>query len=794
MGQRDEVVGPDVEAVDRAMPARDRTPPQWLVGVLGAHLALLAVLVVASGIPLVPAAAVVIAVAALTAAAALAPSPWLASGSVALGLTVASWLVVIWTGGASGTPLHGLVVIALLATTRDVRLLLVAVVGLLALHLGVGLVAPEVVYGVTSGPLAAVGVHVAAVLATAAAVLLWWRQTDRVEGDRLHAAERASAVMAHHERQAELAATYSTVARRSQGLLERQLEVIEQLEADEEDPAALDRLFSLDHLTALLSREAASLLVLAGGTPRRRVNGRPPLSEVARGAIGGIEDYTRVDVQLDGDRDVDGQAVAPLVHLLSELMENAAAYSPPDSRVRVHGTTTADSGFRLQVIDRGIGLDDFRIAEYNDLLAHPSRTIPVDTQRVGLHVVARLAGTLGVGVELAHNTDGPGVTASIHLPAPLLGPATEEQLSRAADVHAIPVPVMAPADPVEVRRRPGSVPARPRAVQPDPPVRESRRTVVPQPATAAGPAEPASAPVAEPVQAVAAQVAAEPTRGVARSGAAWSYSGHLDRREAAERAAQPDGSADAPRRFGRGSGSQIRAVAPRSVAEDVVGSHPVPTAVVKPVARPADATSAAGGSGPHPGPRWTAATRQPAQSPHASGGAPSMASEMLAGVGDGPPTRSWTDPQVAGAPGDGGSATPGGGPSPSGDGTAHAGRPDVAPAPAPLQPDPLRSSTSAAERDPDAPLPSRQRGASLPPGLRAGAAPPQRSASAAPVSREESKSLLSSYQTRLQAGRRAAEEQVARTRSTAPGGRAAAAGEEGAGTADDEQAGSAETS
>ncbi|HUG84351.1 MAG TPA: hypothetical protein VMM13_07285, partial [Euzebya sp.] len=66
-------------------------------------------------------------------------------------------------------------------------------------------------------------------------------------------------------------------------------------------------------------------------------------------------------------------------------------------------------------------------------------------------------------------------------------------------------------------------------------------------------------------------------------------------------------------------------------------------------------------------------------------------------------------------------------------------------------------------------LPQRRRGESLPSGLRGEVdEQPQRSASAAPVSREESRSLLSSYQSRLQAGRKAAEDQVARSRKPTP--------------------------
>ncbi len=57
---------------------------------------------------------------------------------------------------------------------------------------------------------------------------------------------------------------FVNLARRNQALLDRQLEFIDELEAEEEDPDDLEALFKLDHMATRMRRNAESLLVLAG--------------------------------------------------------------------------------------------------------------------------------------------------------------------------------------------------------------------------------------------------------------------------------------------------------------------------------------------------------------------------------------------------------------------------------------------------------------------------------------------------------------------------------------------------
>src|SRR3546814_4732088 len=79
------------------------------------------------------------------------------------------------------------------------------------------------------------------------------------------------------------------LSRRSQSLVERQLRLIDELEADEQDPDALANLFRLDHLATRMRRNDESLLVLAGGDTGQTDRGPVPVVDVLRAAASEIE-------------------------------------------------------------------------------------------------------------------------------------------------------------------------------------------------------------------------------------------------------------------------------------------------------------------------------------------------------------------------------------------------------------------------------------------------------------------------------------------------------------------------
>ncbi|WP_370323990.1 ATP-binding protein [Euzebya sp.] len=683
---------------------------------------------------------------ALVAAASAVGGPRVRAGLVAAGLASCSWLLVIWSGGAIEAHFHGLIAIGLVALYRDWIAVAIVATAQAALHLVVAQLAPDVVYNhpaAIESPAVWAFVHVVAVAGAVAIPIFSWRGSRAGE---VQSASRASSEVreaAEAQRQRELASVYATVARRSQAMIERQLDVIEQLEAAEQDPETLQKLFALDHLATRMNREAGSMLVLAGGEPTRKVTGNPPLSEVVRAAVGEIEHFTRVDLQFDDDRRVESRLVPALIHLLSELIENAAEFSPPDSRVVVQGTTTDDGGYQMRIVDRGIGLDDARTAHYNQLLAHPPSTSPTESSRLGLDVVARLAGRHGIPVRLAHNAEGVGVTATLQVPAPLLGPADEE--------------VLADAPPAELVDAPTPVAAAVLDPEPELTAPPSRWAA----ATAAGPA-PAPAPAPEPVAVGAPPDPAEATRAttvprVAASvstGMSWSYSAHLR-----SQPARPAAAVAAPPPAGRGSRSQVTGPAPRQ--PDAPAAEPVAAADADHIERMLHGPAA--GPAPAAGVA-TSAGRDRTPDPSSEEGS-RPAPEDLRRTPPPPSRQPDTPPETPRRPA---AATP----APE----TPAPETPVAETPAAEAPDPVTTRPDSPVADAtvaDAPvtdaqpsatrsgLPRRARGTSLPAGLRNPQDAQPASASAAPVSREESRSLLSSYQSRLQAGRKAAEDQVA---------------------------------
>jgi signal transduction histidine kinase len=215
---------------------------------------------------------------------------------------------------------------------------------------------------------------------------------------------------------------YVNLARRNQSLLDRQIELIDQLEGDEKDPEALDALFRLDHLATRMRRNAESLLVLADSGPLQVWREPLRLLDVVRGAAAEIPDFDRVQIDVDQQLLVKPNVAADLTHLMAELLENATTFSPPDSFVSV-GSSWVDGTFFVTVTDRGLGMPDDQLAEANALLRDPPVAGLTLSRALGLFVVGHLAVRHGIVVELQPGHDR-GLTAVVALPADvLLSPA-----------------------------------------------------------------------------------------------------------------------------------------------------------------------------------------------------------------------------------------------------------------------------------------------------------------------------------------------------------------------------------
>lgn len=234
---------------------------------------------------------------------------------------------------------------------------------------------------------------------------------------------------------------FVNLARRNQTLLDRQIEFIDQLESQEEDPDVLEDLFKLDHLATRMRRNAESLLVLAGIETGHRRSRPVPLSDVVRVAVGEVEDFARLNLVAMDDAVVTGAAAMDVAHLLSELMENATAFSPPETTVEVLGHQNADGSYVLSISDQGIGMSDEQFSETNKLLAEPPLVGLTLSRSLGFTVVGRLAARFKIDVRLTSSPTG-GVTALVTLPTTILESSTitvDEQPAAPAPAVVEPV-------------------------------------------------------------------------------------------------------------------------------------------------------------------------------------------------------------------------------------------------------------------------------------------------------------------------------------------------------------------
>jgi len=209
------------------------------------------------------------------------------------------------------------------------------------------------------------------------------------------------------------------IARRNQNLLGRTLGFISTLEQGERDPAALDNLFRLDHLTTRMRRNAQSLLVLAGAEPTRLWAAPVAIGDVVRAALSEVENYGQVELADLGDIGVQGSVASEVAHLLAELMENATSFSPPTSAVTVVGRAVPD-GHQLAIFDYGLGMTADELTDANRRLNQVSSFDRESNKMLGFQVVARLAARHDIKVMLTTTPGGNGVTAIVRLPKSIL--------------------------------------------------------------------------------------------------------------------------------------------------------------------------------------------------------------------------------------------------------------------------------------------------------------------------------------------------------------------------------------
>lgn len=207
------------------------------------------------------------------------------------------------------------------------------------------------------------------------------------------------------------------IARQSQNLVNLQLTKLDALERRHTDPEVLKGLYELDSTASQLRRYEENLVVISGERPGRSWQEPVALIDILRSAVGEVAEYQRVEVHTEEDVYLAPPAVADVIHLLAELIDNATVYSPAPAPVTVQASSVA-KGLAVEVEDRGLGMSEEDYASLNSQLAVPPKFDVValaDDLRLGMFVIGRLATRHGITVTLRPSPYG-GTTAIVLLP------------------------------------------------------------------------------------------------------------------------------------------------------------------------------------------------------------------------------------------------------------------------------------------------------------------------------------------------------------------------------------------
>jgi signal transduction histidine kinase len=286
---------------------------------------------------------------------------------------------------------------------------------------------------------------------------------------------------------------FVNLARRMQSLVHREIQLLDELEGQVEDPVLLKGLFTVDHLATRMRRQSESLAVLGGAVSRRQWSRPVTMHEVLRAAVAEVEQYSRVKVVPPVEGTLQGSAVTDVIHLVAELIENATKFSAPHTQALLRAQMVT-AGLVIEVEDRGLGMLAGDQQRMNGLLADPARVNIGELLRdgrIGLFVVATLARRHGIRVQLQSNIYG-GIQAVVVLPRALIEATPRPREAPAAPAQAVPAQAV-PAQAGETQVR-------------EVPVQEGPRRAGPGPAAPRGPVAPGALPARRPTAAAAAGV------------------------------------------------------------------------------------------------------------------------------------------------------------------------------------------------------------------------------------------------------------------------------------------------
>ncbi|MET9391205.1 ATP-binding protein [Streptomyces sp. NPDC006624] len=253
-------------------------------------------------------------------------------------------------------------------------------------------------------------------------------------------------------------------------------------------------LLKLDHATSQLGLMTDRLALLMGGRSSRAWNKPIVMESILRGAVGRIAAYQRVRLHCSTSAAISGFAAEGVMHLLAELMDNAANFSPPIDEVHVY-VEERSAGIVVTIEDSGLKMAAAAMRRVEEAVSGRMTDLAsLQGTRLGLAVVGRLAVKYGISVNYRPSSRG-GTGVVVLIPPQLLAqrrePALAQPLRRPAP--SAPTPGPAPAAPAP-ERAPALPAARPAPAAPAPEPEPHTRPVAPErPAARADSPEPTGA-------------------------------------------------------------------------------------------------------------------------------------------------------------------------------------------------------------------------------------------------------------------------------------------------------------
>ncbi|MFJ6983120.1 MULTISPECIES: sensor histidine kinase [unclassified Streptomyces] len=221
-------------------------------------------------------------------------------------------------------------------------------------------------------------------------------------------------------------------------------------------------LLRLDHSTSQLGLMTDRLALLMGGRSSRVWNKPIGVESILRGAVGRIAAYRRVRLHSSSRAAISGFAAEGVMHLLAELLDNAANFSPPIDEVHVY-VEERSAGLVVTIEDSGLKMSDAAMRRAAESVSGRHTDLAsLQGTRLGLSVVGRLAVKYGISVNYRPSSrGGTGVVV-------LLPPQLVSQQRVAVPEQGRVAPATAPADPAPVTAPPAPQPLLPGARTPEP--------------------------------------------------------------------------------------------------------------------------------------------------------------------------------------------------------------------------------------------------------------------------------------------------------------------------------------